>query len=177
MVRRTLRNVTIQELEWCRKYETNIPPPKKRVEVLVRNLASKMHVYEMENATMLIDLYEEDYNPIFAQIELMKGNSDAFIDWLMKYEWDDTTYSIVLGGQMVKVWDDTLCPMDHKNMRASMSCMANYLSWGLEKIMYKHGMSKKYNMTITQALIIATSTQIIDKALEIAITQKGLGKY
>jgi len=177
MVRRTLRDVTIQELDWCRKFEINIQPPKRRTKMLVRNLTSKMHTYEMENATMLMDLYQEDYNPIFAQIEIMKGDPEGFIDWLLEYTWEETSFAIVIGGQLVRVWDDTLCPMDHDGMRASMSAVATYLSWGLESMMYKYGKSEKHGMTVTQAIIITTAAQIIKKALEIAITQKELGKY
>lgn len=170
-MRRTLYDVTVEELEWLRNFEIAGPTPTRSVRLIANNFVRRMVVYEKKHEAELVDLYKADYQDILDKIVLSQDHV-KMIDWVMDYNWSEKTFVMVMGNQLVETWCVTLVSMTPDNIRASIQAVIEYVKMGLHRELFDHPLSPKHGINIGQALAMSNAMGIVLRAIEIAIERK-----
>ena len=170
-MKRTIYDVTVEELEWLREFEMQGPTHFRKIRRIANNFVSRMLIYEREHEKELADLYANDYKEILDEITLSQ-DQEKLIKWILEYDWADKTFVMVMGNQLVNAWGDTLMPMTHEYMRASLQAVIDYVSIGIGEELMKHPPVPKYGINLGQALAMSNATSILLSAIEIAIERK-----
>ena len=170
-MRHTIYDVTVDELEWLVKFEMTEPVSTRRVRRLFNNFISKMLIYEKEHGGELSVLYQEDYRDILTQIGI-KQDPAELIKMISTYDWSKKTFVMVMGNQLVEVWKDTLCPMNHDYMRSSFQAVLTYVSMGIQQELLRGLPPKGYGMNVGQSLAWSNTMAILNRALDIAVIKK-----
>lgn len=170
-MKRTLYDVTVEELEWLREFEMKGSPPFRKVRRVANNFVSRMMMYEKEHEAELVQLYVDDYKDILDEISLSQ-NPEKMVEWIINYDWDNKTFVMVMGNQLVNTWGDILMPMTPEYMRASLQAVIDYVRIGIAEELMKSPPVPKYGLNLGQALAISNATGILLSAIEIAIERK-----
>ena len=170
-MKRTVYDVTVEELEWLRTFEIEGYIPPRSVRRIANNFVRRMIVYEKKHEAELVDLYKADYQDILDKIVLSQDH-EKMIDWIMDYDWSEKTFVLVMGNQLVETWCVTLVSMSPDNIRASIQAVVEYVKMGLHRELFDHPPSPKHGINIGQALAMSNAMGIVLNAIEIAIERK-----
>ena len=171
-MKRTIFDVTTEELEWLRDFELHEEPiPFRKVRRIANNFVSRMMMYEKEHEAELVQLYTDDYKEILDEISLSQ-DQEKMVEWIINYDWDGKTFVMVMGNQLVNTWGDTLIPMTPEYMRASLQAVIDYVSIGIGQELLETPPVPKYGINLGQALAMSNATGILLSAIEIAIERK-----
>lgn len=170
-MKRTLYDVTVEELEWLRKFDMKGPINFRKVRRIANNFVRRMLTYEKKHEAELADLYLADYQEILDKIVLSQ-DPEKMVDWVLNYDWSKKTFILVMGNQLVETWGITLVPMTPEYVRASIQAVIEYIQVGIHEELFKRPPTAKHGINIGQALAISNAVGIVMSAIEIAIEQK-----
>ena len=176
LTRRTIYDVTVEELEWLKTWETKGDVPRRMGEKLFTNFHSRMTFYEQENAESLQTLYAKDYQVLFDRMN-RKQTQEELIDWVLNYKWEEATFIVVMGNQLVEVWLICLIPMTHDAMRGSFQAVIDYVQLGIRNELRQLKSTEKHGINLGQALAYSNAEIIVNTAIKIAIEKKKKGRF